>query len=63
VFGVHLGRLKEDIIRPQYEVLFHFYAEGYIRPYIDRTFPLADASHAHQRLQDRKNIGKVLLLP
>jgi NADPH:quinone reductase len=38
-------------------------ATGVIRPRIDSTFPLADAAKAHQRLEERKAAGKVILLP
>jgi NADPH:quinone reductase len=36
---------------------------GELRVRIDKTFPLAEASAAHQYLEDRKTQGKVLLLP
>jgi NADPH2:quinone reductase len=36
---------------------------GELRVHIDKTFPLAEASAAHQYLEDRKTQGKVLLLP
>lgn len=63
VFGVHLGRLGMEVIRNEYEALFRHYAEGRIQPYIDKVFVLAEAAHAHQYIQDRKNMGKVLLSP
>lgn len=37
--------------------------EGSLRIRIDRTFPLAEASAAHARLQGREALGKILLLP
>ncbi len=36
---------------------------GTFAPVVDRTFPLANAAGAHAYLQDRKNFGKVLLVP
>jgi NADPH:quinone reductase-like Zn-dependent oxidoreductase len=36
---------------------------GRLRPVIDRTFPLKDARAAVQHVLDRKNKGKVLLVP
>ncbi len=43
--------------------LFGWIAAGELRVRIDKTFPLAQASAAHQYLEDRKTQGKVLLLP
>lgn len=63
VAGVHLGRLSPDIIRQEYAALLKYFAEGRIRPHVDKTFPLAQASAAHQYIQERKNVGKVLLIP
>ncbi|CAN7494792.1 NAD(P)H-quinone oxidoreductase [Acidovorax sp. Leaf78] len=38
-------------------------ADGTIRPVIDRTYPLAEAAKAHQRMESGASIGKILLLP
>lgn len=38
-------------------------AQGVLQPVIDRTFPLAEAEAAHAHLADRRNFGKVLLIP
>jgi NADPH:quinone reductase-like Zn-dependent oxidoreductase len=32
-------------------------------PVVDRTFPLAEVGAAHAYLQERKNFGKVVLVP
>jgi NADPH2:quinone reductase len=34
---------------------------GQIRPVMDSTFPLAEASKAHERLETSQHIGKVVL--
>jgi len=36
-------------------------AAGQFRPIIDRTFPLAEAAAAHQRLESSAHIGKIVL--
>lgn len=36
---------------------------GRIRPLIDSVLPLQDAARAHQRIEDREAIGKVILTP
>ncbi|MCX7013082.1 MAG: zinc-binding dehydrogenase [Candidatus Sumerlaeota bacterium] len=36
---------------------------GRLRPIVDKTFPLRQAAAAHQRMLDRKNFGKIVLIP
>ncbi|MDJ0593227.1 MAG: zinc-binding dehydrogenase [Pleurocapsa sp. MO_226.B13] len=35
--------------------------EGWLKPQISRVFPLEDAIAAHQLLENRNNMGKILL--
>ena len=35
--------------------------KGKINPYVDKVFPANQVADAHHYIQDRKNIGKVLL--
>lgn len=66
VIGVHLGtmgRAKPALVRSWMMELFELYAAGKIKPHIGKTFPLAEAVLAHHFIHDRKNIGKVLLIP
>ena len=65
VFGVNLGRLWEeaDRLSAWMEVLLQYYRRSVIRPVISEKFPFTEAAEAHHYIQDRKNIGKVLLLP
>ena len=57
IVGTNLGTILE--LRT---ILDHVVA-GRLRPVIDRTFPLADAPAAVQYVLDRKNKGKVILVP
>lgn len=63
-FGVNLGHLwgQGPRVRGWLEALVALYREGVVRPRIDATFPLEEAARAHHHLQDRKNLGKVLLV-
>jgi NADPH:quinone reductase-like Zn-dependent oxidoreductase len=63
VIGVHLGRLWEQtaMLRRAMEDVLHLYTQGSIRPVIAQHFPLTEAAAAHRYLQERRNIGKVLL--
>jgi NADPH:quinone reductase-like Zn-dependent oxidoreductase len=63
VMGVHVGRLPLRILQEEYEALSRYYAEDRIHPYVGKSFPLAQAPEAHQYIHERKNVGKVILLP
>jgi len=63
VFGVNLGHLWHEVdkIRRWMQALLQGVAEGWVRPHVDKTFPLAQASEAHAYIEGRRNIGKVVL--
>jgi NADPH:quinone reductase-like Zn-dependent oxidoreductase len=65
IFGVNMGHLWDEskILLGQLNQLLALYNEGAVKPVIDSTFPFAEAAAAHQRIHDRKNVGKVLLTP
>jgi NADPH:quinone reductase-like Zn-dependent oxidoreductase len=65
VFGVNLGHLweEQDRVTAWMEALLGLYRAGVARPVIAERFPLARAAEAHHYLQDRRNVGKVLLVP
>ena len=65
VFGVNLGHMwgEVDRIRGWADQIQALWAQGVIKPKIARTFSFDEASAAHHFIQDRKNIGKVLLKP
>jgi NADPH:quinone reductase-like Zn-dependent oxidoreductase len=52
-----------DRMRGWLDQLMSLWEEGTIKPKIARTFPFGEAAGAHHFIQDRKNIGKVLLIP
>ena len=63
VLGVNLGHLweQERLLRHAMDELFQLYSQGHIAPVVAQTFPLTEAAAAHRYLQERRNIGKVLL--
>ncbi len=65
VFGVNLGHLwnEMDMLGQWLQTLLDLYRQGIIQPVIAKTFPFTQAAQAHHYIQDRKNIGKVLLIP
>ena len=50
-------------IREWMEALLTGVAEGWVRPHVDRSFPLAQAGEAQSYIEERRNTGKVVLLP
>lgn len=55
--GTNLGSILE------LRTILDYLVAGRLRPVIDRAFPLKDARAAVQYVLDRKNKGKVLLIP
>ena len=65
VFGVNLGHLWGELDRQRSwaEQLLDLWTKGVVKPKIARTFKFDEAPQAHHFIQDRRNIGKVLLVP
>ncbi len=63
VVGVNLGHLWDHIgmLRREMMGLLADYDAGRIKPIVGKTFPLADAAKAHRFMQERQNVGKVVL--
>jgi len=65
VFGVNLGHMWGEIdrIREWADRLFDLWTQGVVKPRIAQTFQFDEVVQAHHFIQDRRNIGKVLLVP
>jgi NADPH:quinone reductase-like Zn-dependent oxidoreductase len=64
VIGVSLGGCLQSrgaVLRGELDEIFRMYTAGKIKPVIGKTFPLTEAAAAHRYIQERKNIGKVIL--
>ena len=63
VFGVNLGHLwhEGEKTRGWMQTLLDGVAAGWVRPHVDREFPLAQAGAAHAHIEARRNTGKVVL--
>ncbi len=63
VFGLNVGHLWDERrqVQPLFELLLAEFKAGRLRPVIARTFPLDRAADAHRFMQERANIGKVVL--
>jgi NADPH:quinone reductase-like Zn-dependent oxidoreductase len=65
VFGVNLGHMWDETDRTAgwMNQLIRLWEQRAIKPRIARTFRFSEAAAAHHFIQDRSNIGKVLLIP
>jgi NADPH:quinone reductase-like Zn-dependent oxidoreductase len=65
VAGVNMGHLwgEPEMLLGEFAALLTLFEEGRIRPRIDSAFSFEEAAQAHQRLQGRGSVGKVLLIP
>ncbi len=65
VSGVNVGHLwdEQDMLSEELEALLQLWREKKIAPHVDAAIPFASAADAHRRLEERKNVGKVVLVP
>jgi synaptic vesicle membrane protein VAT-1 len=65
VFGINLGHLWHETERSRavFEKVMAKVGDGTLAPVIDREFNFDQAVQAHAYMQERKNFGKVLLVP
>ncbi len=65
VFGVNLGHMWGEIdnSRKWAEQLLGLWSAGVVKPKIARVFKFDEVAEAHHFLQDRRNVGKALLVP
>ena len=64
VFGVNLGHLWHEApkIQTWMNAVLEGVRDGWVRPHVDKTFPLAGAHEAHAYIEARKSTGKVVLV-
>ncbi|HVP67239.1 MAG TPA: medium chain dehydrogenase/reductase family protein [Anaeromyxobacteraceae bacterium] len=65
VAGVYLGALWAEaaLMTEELHAVLALYRQGSVRPRVDSVFPFERAADAHRRIQERKNVGKVVLVP
>ena len=66
VQGVYIGRLLRhapDIIAAATRDLLELWRERAIRPVVGAEFPLDEVEAAHELVESRRSVGKVVLLP
>jgi NADPH:quinone reductase-like Zn-dependent oxidoreductase len=64
--GFYLGRLmklRPDVVHAAIRELVALWETGAVKPLVGATFPLERAGDAHSLIEDRKSVGKVVLVP
>lgn len=64
VFGVNLGHLwhEPEKATSWMNAILQGVDDGWVRPRVDKTFTFEQAGEAHRYIEERKNIGKVVLV-
>ncbi|POX46156.1 NADPH:quinone reductase [Streptomyces sp. Ru71] len=66
VIGFQMARIargRPELYERWRQELWRLFAEGALRPAVHAEFALADAGKAHQVIETRANLGKVVLIP
>ncbi|NXO76131.1 VAT1 protein, partial [Sitta europaea] len=65
VCGYNLSYLDEEVelLRGVVAKLVNLYSQGKIKPKIDSVWPFDQVAEAMKQMQDKKNVGKVILVP
>ena len=65
VFGVNVGHMwgETERIAGWFREILDLWKQGVVKPQIARTFAFEEAGAAHDYIQSRGNLGKVLLIP
>ena len=65
VFGLNLGHMwhEPDKVAVWMRDILRGVDEEWIQPYVDRSFTFDEIGQAHTYLEQRRNIGKVVLVP
>jgi NADPH:quinone reductase len=64
--GFYLGRLmrhRPELVQTAIRELVPLWEQGAVRPVVGATFPLEQAADAHRLIEERKSVGKVVLVP
>lgn len=63
--GVNMGHLWSEsrVMRRQLERVVALYDEGIVQPHIHARVPFSEAARAHEMIEGRQNVGKIVLVP
>ena len=66
VIGFYLGRLmrhRPEVVRDAIAEVVALWESGAVRPLVGATFSLSDVAEAHRLVEERRSVGKVVLVP
>jgi synaptic vesicle membrane protein VAT-1 len=65
VFGLNLGHMwhEPEKVAEWVQEIMQGINEGWTQPFVDKAFPFDQAGEAHRYMEERKNTGKVVLVP
>jgi len=63
VYSIHILDHERELRRALMERAIKHMAEGRLRPAPPTVLPLAEAARAHEMMEERRNIGKLVLMP
>lgn len=65
VAGVNIGHLwgEMEMLREELDAIIELYKEGKVKPHVGESFSFDRAADAHRSIQERRNVGKVVLVP
>jgi NADPH:quinone reductase len=64
--GFYLGRLmrhRPDVVRDAIGEVLELWKGGVVKPLVGASFRLEDAAEAHRLIEERRSVGKVVLVP
>jgi NADPH:quinone reductase len=64
--GFYLGRLmrhRPDVVQQAIGEVVALWDDGAVKPVVGATFPLEQAPDAHRLIEERRSVGKVVLVP
>jgi NADPH2:quinone reductase len=64
--GFYLGRLmklRPTVVQAATREVVALWESGAVKPVVGATFPLEQAAEAHRLIEERKSVGKVVLVP
>lgn len=66
LLGFYLGRLmrhRPELVADAVAEIVALWESGAVKPLVGATFPLAQAAEAHRLIEERRSVGKVVLVP
>jgi NADPH:quinone reductase len=66
IFGFYLGRLmrfRPDVVADAIAEIVALWESGAVKPLVGATYSLDDVADAHRLVEERRSVGKVVLVP